>query len=44
MAKPLLSDELWEVIGPILPQRAPGLKGGRPRLDDRRGAKKGGRG
>jgi transposase len=32
MAKELVSDELWEVIEPLLP---PKLQGGRPRLDDR---------
>ena len=35
MAKPLLSDELWEVLEPLLPQWAPSYKGGRPRLGDR---------
>ena len=36
MAKPLLSDELWEVIEPLLPEWAPSPKGGHPRLDDRK--------
>ena len=36
MAKPLLSDELWEVIGPVLPEWTPSPKGGQPRLDDRK--------
>jgi transposase len=36
MAKPLLSDELWEVIEPVLPKWAPSPKGGQPRLDDRK--------
>ena len=36
MAKPLLSDELWEVIQPILPAWEPSPKGGHPRLDDRK--------
>jgi transposase len=36
MAKPLLPDELWAIIQPMLPKRAPGPKGGRPRLDDRK--------
>jgi transposase len=35
MAKPLLPDELWEVIAPLLPTYTPGPKGGRPRLPDR---------
>src|SRR6266699_553748 len=35
MAKPLLSDELWEIIAPLLPQRPPHPKGGRPPIDDR---------
>jgi transposase len=36
MAKPLLSDELWEIIEPILPKWVPSPKGGHPRLDDRK--------
>src|SRR5215469_3831938 len=36
MAKPLLSDELWAVIEPILPKWTPSPKGGQPRLDDRK--------
>jgi transposase len=36
MAKPLLPDELWEIIRPILPIHTPDPRGGRPRLDDRK--------
>jgi transposase len=36
MAKPLLSDELWAHIEPVLPQWTPSPKGGQPRLDDRK--------
>src|SRR3954462_14163197 len=36
MAKPLLPDELWAIIEPILPQWTPSPKGGQPRLDDRK--------
>jgi transposase len=36
MAKPLLPDELWELIHPLLPAHPPHPKGGRPFLDDRK--------
>ncbi len=35
MAKPIVTDELWEVIEPLLPEEPPKLKRGRPRIDDR---------
>src|SRR5712671_303973 len=35
MAKPLVSDALWEVIAPLLPPQLPKPKGGRPRIPDR---------
>jgi transposase len=35
MAKRLVTDELWEVVAPLLPPEPPKPKGGRPRLDDR---------
>jgi transposase len=35
MAKPLLTDELWEVVEPLLPPPTAKPKGGRPSLDNR---------
>jgi transposase len=35
MAKGLVSDELWEIIEPLLPPEAPKPQGGRPRVEDR---------
>ena len=36
MAKELVSDELWEIIEPLLPEEPPKKpEGGRPRVDDR---------
>ena len=36
MAKPLLPDELWALIQPLIPPHSPHLQGGRPFLDDRK--------
>jgi transposase len=36
MAKPLLPDELWQFIEPLLPRWTPSPKGGHPRLEDRK--------
>ena len=36
MAKPLVPDELWEVIAPLLPPARPRPKGGRPPTPDRK--------
>jgi transposase len=33
--KPLVTDELWEIVAPLLPRRRPQPKGGRPWVDDR---------
>jgi transposase len=35
MARELVTDELWEVVEPLLPKEPPKPKGGRPRLSDR---------
>ncbi len=35
MAKPLVSDELWAEIAPLLPRESPKPKGGWPRVPDR---------
>ncbi len=34
-AKNLISDELWQIVEPLLPVEPPKPKGGRPRLCDR---------
>lgn len=31
----LVSDELWEILEPLLPEEPPKPKGGRPRVPDR---------
>lgn len=35
MPKKLVSDELWSIVEPPLPQHIPSPKGGRPRISDR---------
>jgi transposase len=35
MAKPLVSDDLWEIIEPLLPPEPAKPKGGRPRVSNR---------
>src|SRR5215210_9462907 len=35
MARERVTDELWEVVEPLLPQEPPKPNGGRPRIDDR---------
>lgn len=35
MSKPLVSDELWAAVAPLLPQEPLKPKGGRPRISDR---------
>ena len=35
MAKPLVSDELWSIVEPLLPKPGPKKKDGRPRMPDR---------
>ena len=35
MKRPLVTDELWAAIEPLLPLEPPKPKGGRPRCDDR---------
>ncbi len=35
MAKPLLTDDLWSVVAPLIPPERPKPKGGRPPVPDR---------
>ena len=35
MATPLVPDELWAIVAPLLPPEPPKPKGGRPRVSDR---------
>jgi transposase len=35
MSNPLVSDELWALVAPLLPAEPPKPKGGRPRVPDR---------
>ena len=35
MAKPLVTDALWEAVEPLLPPTRPSPRGGRPRVPDR---------
>lgn len=35
MAPPIVPDELWQIIEPLLPPEPPKPKGGRPRIPDR---------
>jgi transposase len=35
MSKPLVSDDLWAIVAPLLPSEPPKPKGGRPRVSDR---------
>jgi transposase len=35
MSKELVTDELWEIVEPLLPLELPKPKGGRSRIDDR---------
>jgi transposase len=35
MSKPLVSDDLWAIVAPLLPPEPPKPKGGRPRVPDR---------
>jgi transposase len=35
MPRPLVSDELWELVEPLLPRHEPSPKGGKPRVEGR---------
>jgi transposase len=37
MNKPLVPDDLWAIVAPLLPPEPPKPKGGRPRVPDRAG-------
>ena len=36
MARPLVSEELWREVEPLLPEHPPNPKGGKPRVPDRK--------
>ncbi len=36
MAEPLVSDEFWAVLEPMIQKHKPSPKGGRPHIDDRK--------
>jgi len=36
MAKPLVNDQLWKLIEPVIPKHPPRHKGGRPPVEDRK--------
>lgn len=36
MAPPIVSDELWRMVEPLIPAEPPKPKGGRPRVPDRK--------
>ena len=36
MAPPIVSDELWQIVEPLLPVEPPKPNGGRPRIPDRK--------
>jgi transposase len=35
MSKPMVADDLWAIVAPLLPPEPPKPKGGRPRVPDR---------
>jgi transposase len=36
MAQSLVSDELWRLAEPLIPEHGPSLQGGRPPVDNRK--------
>src|SRR5215210_1910867 len=36
MAPPIVADELWQIIKPLIPREPPKPRGGRPRIPDRK--------